>query len=307
MPSPVVTRIAPSPTGAMHIGNARAALFNWLYARHTGGTFLLRIEDTDRVRSTESSVQVIFDSLTWLGLAWDGEPVFQHARADLHRDAVDRLMASGHAYRCYMTTEEADAAKEKARAEGHALRSPWRDLEAGHNQVGQPHVIRFRTPMDGETVIDDMVRGRVAFPNKDLEDFVLLIAMVGPCLDGSVRSITLLVVAFALTAHCQNKDGICHRIVPVQSQITAGPVRDDQLSLPSGYRAANHRAGGQHIDRRHDGFDTSGRVLRRAFEKKIKDAIKVILDLVRQDDVAQGFFGAGRAVACGAPARRARR
>ena len=158
----------------MHIGNARAALFNWLYARHTGGTFLLRIEDTDRVRSTESSVQVIFDSLTWLGLAWDGEPVFQHARADLHRDAVDRLMASGHAYRCYMTTEEADAAKEKARAEGHALRSPWRDLEAGHNQVGQPHVIRFRTPMEGETVIDDIVRGRVAFPNKDLEDFVLL-------------------------------------------------------------------------------------------------------------------------------------
>jgi glutamyl-tRNA synthetase len=174
MPSPVVTRIAPSPTGAMHIGNARAALFNWLYARHTGGVFLLRIEDTDRVRSTQSSVQVIFDSLAWLGLDYDGEPVFQHTRADLHREAVDRLMASGHAYRCFMTTEEADAAKEKARAEGHALRSPWRDQEAGHNLLSQPHVIRFRTPMDGETVIDDVVRGRVAFPNKDLEDFVLL-------------------------------------------------------------------------------------------------------------------------------------
>ena len=175
MPSkPVVTRIAPSPTGAMHIGNARAALFNWLYARHEGGKFLLRIEDTDRERSTADSVQVIFDSLEWLGLQWDGEPVFQHARADLHRAAVDRMLASGHAFACYMTTEEADAAKEIARAEGHALRSPWRDQTAGHNQVGQPHVIRFRTPDDGETVIEDLVRGTVRFPNKDLEDFVLL-------------------------------------------------------------------------------------------------------------------------------------
>jgi glutamyl-tRNA synthetase len=158
----------------MHIGNARAALFNWLYAQHTGGQFLQRIEDTDRVRSTESSVQVIFDSLAWLGLDYDGEPVFQHARADIHRAAVDTLMAGGHAYRDFMTTEESDAAKEAARAEGHALRSPWRDRDAGHNQIAQPHVIRFRAPMDGETVIEDAVRGRVAFPNKDLEDFVLL-------------------------------------------------------------------------------------------------------------------------------------
>src|SRR5580658_2304929 len=117
---PVVTRIAPSPTGSMHIGNARSALFNWLYAKHTGGKFLLRIEDTDRERSTEASVQVIFDSLSWLELEWDGEPVFQHARADLHRAAVGRLMASGHAYRDYMSVAEADAAKEQARAEGHA-------------------------------------------------------------------------------------------------------------------------------------------------------------------------------------------
>ena len=175
MPSkPVVTRIAPSPTGAMHIGNARAALFNWLYARHTGGQFLLRIEDTDRERSNAESVQVIFDSLTWLGLQWDGEPIFQHARADLHRAAVDHMVAGGHAYRCFMTTGEADAAKEAARAEGHALRSPWRDKEAGHNQVNEPHVIRFRAPNEGETVIEDLVRGTVRFPNKDLEDFVLL-------------------------------------------------------------------------------------------------------------------------------------
>lgn len=174
MPSPVVTRIAPSPTGSMHIGNARSALFNWLYAKHTGGTFLLRVEDTDRERSTEESVQVIFDSLTWMGLAWDGEPVFQFARAPLHHAAVQRLIEGGYAYPCYMTVAEADAAKELARAEGHALRSPWRDKTPGPAEEGQPHVYRFRTPNEGDTVVEDMVRGTVRFPNKDIEDFVLL-------------------------------------------------------------------------------------------------------------------------------------
>ncbi|MFO1012720.1 MAG: glutamate--tRNA ligase [Caulobacteraceae bacterium] len=174
MPKPVVTRIAPSPTGAMHIGNARAALFNWLYAKHTGGTFLLRIEDTDRERSTEASVQVIFDSLTWLGLQWDGEPVFQFPRAAEHKKAVDALLASGHAYRCYMTVAEADALKEQSRADGHALRSPWRDKAPGPIEQGAPHVVRFKTPMDGDTVVEDLVRETVRFPNKDLEDFVLL-------------------------------------------------------------------------------------------------------------------------------------
>ncbi len=175
MPSkPVVTRIAPSPTGAMHIGNARAALFNWLFAKHTGGTFLLRIEDTDRERSTEASVQVIFDSLTWLGLEWDGEPVFQFPRAPEHKKAVDRLLDSGHAYRCYMSVSEAEELKEKSRAEGHALRSPWRDKTPGPVQEGAPHVVRFKTPMDGDTVVEDRVRDTVRFPNKDLEDFVLL-------------------------------------------------------------------------------------------------------------------------------------
>src|ERR1700733_3645808 len=114
--SPVVTRIAPSPTGMMHIGTARAALFNWLYARHTGGKFLLRVEDTDRERSTEESVGVIFESLEWLGLDWEGEPVFQFARAALHKAAVQRLLDAGHAYRCYMTVEESDAAREASRA-----------------------------------------------------------------------------------------------------------------------------------------------------------------------------------------------
>ena len=174
MSSPVVTRIAPSPTGSMHIGNARSALFNWLYAKHTGGKFLLRIEDTDRERSTEAAVQVIFDSLTWLGLMWDGEAIFQFARAPLHKAAVQRLLDSGQAFRCYMSVAEADAAKEAARAEGHALRSPWRDREPGPAQEGAPHVVRFRTPNDGDTLVEDMVRGTVRFPNKDIEDFILL-------------------------------------------------------------------------------------------------------------------------------------
>jgi glutamyl-tRNA synthetase len=158
----------------MHIGNARSALFNWLYARHTGGTFLLRIEDTDRARSTEAAVQVIFDSLEWLGLEYDGAPVFQFARADRHRDVARELLARGWAYRCWMTPEEGEAAKAAARAAGHALRSPWRDREPGPGMTDQPHVVRFKTPMDGETVIEDAVRGTVAFPNKDLEDLVIL-------------------------------------------------------------------------------------------------------------------------------------
>jgi glutamyl-tRNA synthetase len=171
---PVVTRIAPSPTGSLHIGNARSALFNWLYARHTGGTFLIRVEDTDRERHSEAAVQVIFDSLNWLGLEPDAPPVFQFARADIHRGIVAQLVELGWAYRCYMTAAEADEAKAIARTEGHALRSPWRDRAAAPEQGNPPFVIRFKVPNEGETVIEDLVRGRVSFPNKDLEDLVLL-------------------------------------------------------------------------------------------------------------------------------------
>ncbi len=170
----VVTRTAPSPTGALHIGNARTSLFNWLYARHCGGKFLLRIEDTDRQRSTEAAVQVIFDSLAWLGLDPDGPPVFQFARADLHREAAVELIGRGWAFRCYMTPEEAEEAKLAARAEGHALHSPWRDRTPGPEQADLPFVIRFKTPLPGETVIEDAVRGTVRFPNKDLEDLIIL-------------------------------------------------------------------------------------------------------------------------------------
>ena len=170
---PVVTRIAPSPTGMMHIGTARTALFNWLYARHCGGTFLMRIEDTDRERSTPEAVQTIVDGLDWLGLTPDAPPVFQHAMADRHRVVVRHLLDTGKAYRCYMTVEELDVERQKARAEGRAIRSAWRDREppTGGNE---PFVVRFKGPLEGETLVDDLVKGPVRFMNKELDDLVLL-------------------------------------------------------------------------------------------------------------------------------------
>ena len=169
----VVTRIAPSPTGSMHIGTARTALFNWLYARHCGGRFLLRIEDTDRERSTEAAVQVILDGMDWLGLEPDEPPVFQFARAERHRQVALELLAAGRAYRCYMTVDELAAEREIARAEGRAIRSRWRDREplVGSNL---PYVVRFRGPLEGETLVDDLIKGPVVFRNKELDDLVIL-------------------------------------------------------------------------------------------------------------------------------------
>jgi len=171
--SAVVTRFAPSPTGFLHIGGARTALFNQLYARHTGGRMLLRIEDTDRVRSTDEAVQAIFDGMAWLGLEADGETVFQAGRADRHREAVETLLASGGAYRCYMTPDELETERALARAEGRAVRSPWREREPLPGAT-TPCVVRFRSPADGDTVVDDLVQGPVRFANKDLDDLVLL-------------------------------------------------------------------------------------------------------------------------------------
>jgi glutamyl-tRNA synthetase len=170
--SAVVTRFAPSPTGSLHIGGARTALFNLLYARHMGGTFLLRIEDTDRERSTEANVQIIMDGLGWLGVTADAPPMFQAAQADRHRAVVQELLAKGRAYRCYMTVEELADAREKARAGGPAIRSPWRDRES--NDPNAPHVIRFKGPLDGQTVIADLIKGEVTFQNRELDDLVLL-------------------------------------------------------------------------------------------------------------------------------------
>jgi glutamyl-tRNA synthetase len=157
----------------LHIGTARTALFNWLYARHTGGTYLLRIEDTDLERSTDEAVQVIFDSLAWLGLEPDAPPVFQRARAERHREVVQQLFEAGHAYRDYMTIQELEAERVRARAEGRAILSPWRDREppGGSNA---PYVLRFRGPREGQTVVHDLVKGAVTFMNKDLDDLVLL-------------------------------------------------------------------------------------------------------------------------------------
>lgn len=169
--SSVVTRFAPSPTGFLHIGGARTALFNWLYAKHTGGKFLIRIEDTDRERSTEAAVAAIFEGLDWLGLRADDEIIFQHANANRHKEVVMQLLASGRAYRCYMTADETEAAREKAREDGHALRSPWRDKE-GNAEL--PHVIRFKGPLDGDVIILDAVQGDVKFNARDLDDLILL-------------------------------------------------------------------------------------------------------------------------------------
>jgi glutamyl-tRNA synthetase len=157
----------------MHIGTARVALFNWLYARHTGGNFLLRIEDTDRERSTEAAVQVIFDGLGWLGLEPDEPPVFQFARADRHREAVAELLARGQAYRDYMLPEELEAERERARAEGRVVRSPWRDADP-ETWPDRPYAVRLKSPLDGETIVADAVKGDVRFQNAGLDDLILL-------------------------------------------------------------------------------------------------------------------------------------
>ncbi|WP_046865195.1 glutamate--tRNA ligase [Microvirga massiliensis] len=172
----VVTRFAPSPTGFLHIGGARTALFNWLYARHTGGKMLLRIEDTDRERSTDAAIRAILDGLTWLGLDWDGEVVFQFSRAARHREVAESLLASGRAYYCYATPQELDEMREAARREGRPLRydGRWRDRDPAEAPAGVKPVIRLKAPIEGETVVDDVVQGRVVWQNKDLDDLVLL-------------------------------------------------------------------------------------------------------------------------------------
>ncbi len=197
-PSGVVTRFAPSPTGFLHIGGARTALFNWLYAKHTGGKFLLRIEDTDRARSTEAAIAAIIGGLQWLGLHWDGEPVYQFARAKRHAEVAHELLAAGKAFRCYVTQEELDAFREQAEKARKALaaarydkaspeeierlsaetsrafRSPYRDGNKVPSAPDAPFVVRLRAPTEGETSVLDRVQGHVTWANKDLDDMVLL-------------------------------------------------------------------------------------------------------------------------------------
>jgi glutamyl-tRNA synthetase len=176
MTKQVVTRFAPSPTGYLHIGGARTALFNWLYAKHTGGKMLLRIEDTDRERSTQAATAAILDGLKWLGLQWDGEAISQFGRVARHREVAEQLVERGAAYYCYCTPEELTAMRELATKEGRPPRydGRWRDRPASEAPAGIKPVIRIKAPQSGETVVNDVVQGEVRFPNKDLDDFILL-------------------------------------------------------------------------------------------------------------------------------------
>ncbi len=171
-----VLRFAPSPTGMLHIGGARTALFNWLYARHTGGTFLLRIEDTDRERSTPEAVGAILNGLQWLGLNWDDETVYQYPRAGRHRDVVEQLLAAGKAYRCYATAAELDEMRAAQRAAGKPIRydGRWRDRDPSDAPSGAPFAVRLRAKQTGETIVHDVVQGDVRFANDQLDDMVLL-------------------------------------------------------------------------------------------------------------------------------------
>jgi glutamyl-tRNA synthetase len=175
----VVTRFAPSPTGYLHIGGARTALFNWLFARKMGGQYLLRIEDTDRARSTPEAIEAIIDGLTWLDLQHDGEITYQFARAARHREAAEEMIQRGTAFRCYMTPEEGEAVRAAAHAEGRALRSPYRDGKAPP-APDAPSVVRLRAPDEGEVVNHDLIQGEVRIKARDIDDLVLLRADGNP-------------------------------------------------------------------------------------------------------------------------------
>jgi glutamyl-tRNA synthetase len=172
----IVTRFAPSPTGYLHIGGARTALFNWLFARHHGGTYLLRIEDTDRARSTEEAIAAIHDGLNWLGLGGDEPAVMQFARSARHAEVAQVLLDAGQAYRCYLTQEELSERRAAAQAERRPFRivSEWRDADPASAPADQPFVVRVKAPQHGETAIEDLVQGRVSVSNAELDDFVLL-------------------------------------------------------------------------------------------------------------------------------------
>ncbi|WP_375450954.1 glutamate--tRNA ligase [uncultured Devosia sp.] len=174
--SQVITRFAPSPTGYLHIGSARTALFNWAYARHTGGKMLLRIEDTDRERSTEPAIQAIYDGLSWLGLQWDDEPTLQFGRAARHAEIAHELVAKGHAYLCYCSPDELTQMREEARAAGKPPRynGYWRDRDPAEAPAGVAPVVRIKAPLAGEIVVDDHVQGKVVFKTENLDDFIIL-------------------------------------------------------------------------------------------------------------------------------------
>ena len=172
----VVTRFAPSPTGYLHIGGTRTALFNYLYAKHTGGKFLLRIEDTDQARSTDEAIEAILKGLKWIGLPWDDDVVFQSSRSDQHRLAVERLLAAGNAYHCYCTPEELSAMRQDQKAQGLSIRydGRWRDRDPKDVPPNVKPSVRFKAPKKGDTVIEDLVQGTVTVSNDQLDDMILV-------------------------------------------------------------------------------------------------------------------------------------
>ncbi len=188
MSAAVITRFAPSPTGYLHIGGARTALFNWAYARRMGGKMLLRIEDTDRERSTDAATTAIHDGMKWLGLNWDGDAVSQYSRADRHREVAENLLQRGKAYHCYCSPQELQDMRERAEAEKRPIRydGTWRDRDPSTAPAGVRPVIRFRAPQEGETVINDHAQGRVVIPNKDIDDLIILRSDGGPTYNLSV-------------------------------------------------------------------------------------------------------------------------
>jgi glutamyl-tRNA synthetase len=172
----VVTRFAPSPTGYLHIGGARTALFNWLFARHHGGRTLLRIEDTDRQRSTQDAIDAIIEGLDWMGLEYDAPPVFQSDQAERHAEVAQQLLAAGHAYKCFATTEELEAMRDEQRALKKPLRydGRWRDRDPSEAPEGAPFTIRLKTPTEGEVTIHDRVQGAVTVKNEEIDDYIIL-------------------------------------------------------------------------------------------------------------------------------------
>ena len=176
MTNDVTTRFAPSPTGFLHIGGARTALFNWLYAKHTGGKFLLRIEDTDRKRSTDEAVKAIYEGLKWLGLEWDDTVLSQYERRERHREVAEELLNRGLAYKCYCSRDELAEMREAAKAEGRSILydGRWRDRDASEAPTGVDPVIRLKSPLEGETVLQDVIQGDVTVGNDQLDDMVLL-------------------------------------------------------------------------------------------------------------------------------------
>jgi len=246
----VVTRFAPSPTGYLHIGGARTALFNWLFSRHHGGTFLLRIEDTDRERSTEDAVEKIFIGLKWLGLDWDGEPVMQFARMNRHAEVAHQLLAEGKAYHCYCSPEELEEMRNKAKAEGKPMRydGRWRDRDPKDAPAGVKPVVRFKAPREGSTLIKDHVQGDVTFQNEQLDDLIILRS------DGTPT--------YNLSVVVDDHDmGITH-IIRGDDHLT-NAARQSQLYLAAGWDVPDfahipliHGADGAKLSKRHGALGT---------------------------------------------------